>query len=742
MEFLETIGFSPAQRNRISLEGFTSMKILVDHYQLEGASGLEKHLRDLNKTYAGAAQAIRVHYTPLIVSRFAGCLNYFIFSIYALHTIPDLLVIDIDVAAKHGKFWTKFKSNKASESSNDDDISTDLPKLKGATTWVVFRDAFSYKLRDMSNARGFSMAYIIDSTVRAVNHGNANLLEAADINLNEDSVFETRTIHFGDDFRTDNKVLWGMLEGALLNTDPFNLIAQYGKTKDDLKAWKALKAHYEGEDYIQVVREEAMSKLKNTHYKGETRNFKWENYVSSHIKAHKQLLDVGYNNGYGLDDATKIQFFRSNIVPQADMHVALSVARSYERKTFQDYVTFLTTEVNSIVSRKKQSYQPERRVSAYAKRGNNNNNGKRKGSSQLNLGTMLSETVEGKKIESRHYSKEDFGKLTRQQRNAVIRLNRDRRRKAWNNKNSNDEPGINAIEAISEDMKSIHTAVISAISGTNPTSNNPCNNTNKSENDSVVTFDEAGSAKSGRIGDYLANKRAKNIKSFTVVSINVEANDNTLVPSTYSNISSLSTEERYMGCKLGLDSHADVSCIGKHARVLEYLDGQSFTVKPFNDSYSPIKNVKMVNAALVAVDMIDGTTIILHLNQCLDFRSTMEDCILCTNQARINKVIVDDVPLSVHPTGDGTHSIYFPEKGLRFPLLLNGPVSYLPVRYPTDWDMNNCQHVDLTNCEGTWNPDDLKNPTPVHNVKNEFNVSGMMKLSERKSLTPDHLSQL
>ena len=104
MQFLETIGLTPAQRNRISMEGFTSMKILVDHYQLEGSSGLEKHLRDLNKTYAGATQAIRVHYTPLIVSRLAGCLNYFILSVYALHTIPDILVIDVNVAANHGKF--------------------------------------------------------------------------------------------------------------------------------------------------------------------------------------------------------------------------------------------------------------------------------------------------------------------------------------------------------------------------------------------------------------------------------------------------------------------------------------------------------------------------------------------------------------------------------------------------------------------------------------------------------------
>ena len=35
----------------------------------------------------------------------------------------------------------------------------------------------------------------------------------------------------------------------------------------------------------------------------------------------------------------------------------------------------------------------------------------------------------------------------------------------------------------------------------------------------------------------------------------------------------LSSEELTAGCRLGLDSHADVSCAGKHARVLETFHG-------------------------------------------------------------------------------------------------------------------------------------------------------------------------
>ena len=32
---------------------------------------------------------------------------------------------------------------------------------------------------------------------------------------------------------------------------------------------------------------------------------------------------------------------------------------------------------------------------------------------------------------------------------------------------------------------------------------------------------------------------------------------------------------------LGIDTHADSSCAGKHVRILEYIDGKTFSVKPF-----------------------------------------------------------------------------------------------------------------------------------------------------------------
>ena len=106
----------------------------------------------------------------------------------------------------------------------------------------------------------------------------------------------------------------------------------------------------------------------------------------------------------------------------------------------------------------------------------------------------------------------------------------------------------------------------------------------------------------------------------------------------------LSEQELRDGCRLGIDSHADVSCVGKHAHVFETFSGRTCNVQPFNDSYSPMLDIKTVNAAF-AYDSDDGMTYILNVNQALDFTNTMVHSLLCPNQARMNGMVIDDVPM-------------------------------------------------------------------------------------------------
>ena len=163
----------------------------------------------------------------------------------------------------------------------------------------------------------------------------------------------------------------------------------------------------------------------------------------------------------------------------------------------------------------------------------------------------------------------------------------------------------------------------------------------------------------------------------------------------------LSPKDLKEGCRLGLDSHADVHCLGCHERVIEVLEGETCNVQPFNDSYSPMTGVTLVNGCM-AFDTLDGRSYILDINEALDFTRTMENSLLCTNQARAHGVIIEDVPRFLD--NNSRHYIIFLDDGVELPLLIHCPVSYLPVRYPTDDELSSCRHLELSCHDSSWDP--------------------------------------
>ena len=137
---------------------------------------------------------------------------------------------------------------------------------------------------------------------------------------------------------------------------------------------------------------------------------------------------------------------------------------------------------------------------------------------------------------------------------------------------------------------------------------------------------------------------------------------------------------------LGIDSHVDMSCAGKNARIIGIEEVKTLTVYPVDNSMSPSKEIKTVYVAY-AYETTKGRTIILQVNHCLDFTSTLQHPILCTNQAWANNIIVDDCPKLLNMTNTSTQSIIFPENDTELPILFNGPVPFINVRYPTDEDI-------------------------------------------------------
>ena len=131
---------------------------------------------------------------------------------------------------------------------------------------------------------------------------------------------------------------------------------------------------------------------------------------------------------------------------------------------------------------------------------------------------------------------------------------------------------------------------------------------------------------------------------------------------------------------------------------MEIIEGETCTVQPFNDSMKAMKNIQTVHVAY-AYDIEEGEVYILRVNHTLDFTSTMENSIMCTNQARSNGIIIDDVPKLFDKKGYPTQAATFPENNTSIPIDFHGPVPFLPIRYPTAEELSTCKHLELTSEE-------------------------------------------
>ena len=220
----------------------------------------------------------------------------------------------------------------------------------------------------------------------------------------------------------------------------------------------------------------------------------------------------------------------------------------------------------------------------------------------------------------------------------------------------------------------------------------------------------------------------------------------------------LTSDELLLGTRLGMDSHADTSCVNKHAYIETIVDGMTVDAIPFDSQLGKMSNLPIVHAIFAYDDIHTSTTTLLRINNAIYIKD-MDNSLLCPNQAREFGTIIDDVPPHLDHTGTGTFSITSDDS--EFHLLQHGPTAYLPVRRPTEEELEHCTIVDITE-EHDWDPykgssstinaintaqnddylteeDDIDN----HLVYNQIRRIQAMRVSKPKDkLTPEYLAQI
>jgi len=153
---------------------------------------------------------------------------------------------------------------------------------------------------------------------------------------------------------------------------------------------------------------------------------------------------------------------------------------------------------------------------------------------------------------------------------------------------------------------------------------------------------------------------------------------------------------------LELDSHADTCTVGSHCQIISYT-AKNCHVSPYHSKYKAIENVPIVQAGVTYVHPETSIKYILIINQALYIKE-LPNALINPNQLRANGLIVDDCPQHLAPDPEiATHSIQVPNQKLHLPLQLKGILSYLPVHYPSDEELNTCPWIELT-ADSEWNP--------------------------------------
>ena len=182
----------------------------------------------------------------------------------------------------------------------------------------------------------------------------------------------------------------------------------------------------------------------------------------------------------------------------------------------------------------------------------------------------------------------------------------------------------------------------------------------------------------------------RNIKSLNIVAYDKEINQ------------ALSETEPLKETKMGMDPHADTTCVNKHVCIKSIVEDITVDAVPFDESIGRLSYLQIVNAIYAYNNPEIMRTSLLRLNNAIYIKG-MDNALLCPNQAQEHGVVIDDVPRHLDHTGNSTFSII--ADNTTFPLQQSRPPAYIIVCRPSNEELDEQRDyiIDATDVN-EWDP--------------------------------------
>ena len=163
--------------------------------------------------------------------------------------------------------------------------------------------------------------------------------------------------------------------------------------------------------------------------------------------------------------------------------------------------------------------------------------------------------------------------------------------------------------------------------------------------------------------------------------------------------------------RLELGLHADTIVLGKNCVVLAHT-GRECDVSPYTSTYKAITNVPIVTGATAWTCQNTGDTYILVFHEALWMGDVIDHTLVNPNQLRYFGVKVQDNPYHVVPMHTATEA----EDTMCFPLHSEGTTIFLSTRTPTEQELHECVHIELTS-KAPQDPHAVQFPEPPRRVE-------------------------
>jgi hypothetical protein len=455
----------------------------------------------------------------------------------------------------------------------------------------------------------------------------------------------------------DNTAVFDSLKSYVLGGPHWTWIQDFEHQRDGRSAWLTLKEHFDGPGSKIRLKAAAYAAFKRAECKG-AKNFDFELYRRIHNQAHSDLVRYGEP----IPETKKVKDFLDRITDPTLQPVKYTIAGfTHLMQSFHDAANYIG---NIIDLNKKSDYNAQNVSSTFTGRGgrgrghgkgrNNGRGGHGRGKGCGRGGR----NANGNANPGHWISSEEWNNMPDNKKETI----RNARANYANNKQN-----IGAITTGDDDDQNATGGMNDGQGGSPPKRPN-------------VDTSNAEDHMSRGNRNYISQIRSS--KCYAIIT------DHQVSAMRHDNMNNKEA-------KAELDSHADTTVAGSTCRVIEYMN-KSCDVFPFLENYDPMEKVPVARVATAYDHPSTGETFILVFGQSLYLGDKLEHALICPNQARLNGVVVDDIPKHLSHDGSSTHSIYFPDENGCLPLCLRGVISYLPTRYPSYGEINNCRWLVVT----------------------------------------------